>query len=350
MTILRWILYAVFALLGYWLGLGLEQGNLIAYNPVPLVGSTNRLFLSIFGVLVGALSIPRLIPWLELQWGKTQAFIKRLPPEIPVAITVASGVGLLLAVLLTNLLSQIPGFGAIHSVLIAIVLVASLSAFAVVNREYFRFRAPSTSTNRTRGGKVLDTSVLIDGRIGEIAEMGFLEAPLFVPRQVLRELQLFADSSDAQKRAKGRRGLDTLEKLKLTIGLEVLDGVETDDPVDDQIMAEAKRLGAALVTNDHALSQLSRIYGVKTLSVQALSAALRSPLQQGDVLTIAIVKEGKEPGQGVGYLEDGTMVVVDDALPFKGKEVGVVITQAIQTQIGRLLFGKVQVDVEVKKV
>lgn len=349
MTILRWALYLLFAYLGHLLGRALEQNNIIAYNAVPLIGSTNRLFLAIFGVLVGALTVPRLLPWLELQWAKTQIYIKRLPPEIPVAITVASGVGLLLAVLLTNLLSQIPGFGAIHSVLIALVLVASLSAFAVVNREYFRFRAPATTPLKVRGGKVLDTSVLIDGRIGEIAEMGFLDGPLWVPRQVLRELQMFADSSDAQKRAKGRRGLDTLEKLKLTVGLEVVDSIETDDPVDDQILAEAKKLGASLVTNDHALSQLSRIYGVKTLSVQALASALRSPLQQGDVLTIAIVKEGKEPGQGVGYLEDGTMVVVDDALPFKGKEVGVVITQAIQTQIGRLLFGKVQVDVEVKK-
>lgn len=349
MTLLAWIIYIVFAYMGYLLGYQLEQSGLITYNALPIIGSTNRLFLGIFGILVGALSIPRIIPWLVVQWEKTQAFIKRLAPEIPVAITVASGVGLLLAVLLTNLLSQIPGFSAIHSVLIAIVLVASLSAFAVVNREYFRFRSPTTTVHKPRGGKVLDTSVLIDGRIGEVAEMGFLEAPLFVPRQVLRELQMFADSSDAQKRAKGRRGLDTLEKLKLTVGLEVLDSVETDDPVDDQILAEAKKLGAALVTNDHALSQLSRIYGVKTLSVQALASALRSPLQQGDLLTIAIVKEGKEPGQGIGYLEDGTMVVVDDALPFKGKEVGVVITQAIQTQIGRLLFGKVQVEVEIRK-
>ncbi len=128
----------------------------------------------------------------------------------------------------------------------------------------------------------------------------------------------------------------------MSVGLEVLDNSESDEPVDDQILAEAKRLGSALVTNDHALAQLSRIYGVKTLSVQALASALRAPLQQGDTLNITIVKEGKEPGQGVGYLEDGTMVVVDDAIPFKGKEVGVVITQSIQTQVGRLLFGKLQ--------
>ncbi|WP_119361239.1 PIN/TRAM domain-containing protein, partial [Meiothermus luteus] len=193
-----------------------------------------------------------------------------------------------------------------------------------------------------KGGKVLDTSVLIDGRVAEVASMGFLEGPLFVPKQVLRELQQFADATDAQKRAKGRRGLETLERLKTSVGLEVLEYPESDDPVDDQILAQAKELGAALVTNDHALAQLSRIYGVKTLSIQALASALRTPLQQGDFLNITIVKEGKEPGQGVGYLEDGTMVVVDDAIAYKGKEVGVVVTQAIQTQVGRLLFGRLR--------
>lgn len=311
-------------------------------QPLGSLTSLNQMYLGVVGLLVGFLLVPRLTHWLEQRWVLTQNWLKQLPPEIPVAITAASGLGLLLAVLLTNLLNQIPGFSAIHSLIIATVLVVSLSAFAVANREYFRLARPTPPPSKPRGGKLLDTSVLIDGRIADIAEVGFLEGPLFVPRQVLRELQQFADSSDAQKRAKGRRGLDTLERLKLSVGLEVLDSSESDEPVDDQILAEARRLGSALVTNDHALAQLSRIYGVKTLSVQALASALRAPLQQGDTLSITIVKEGKEPGQGVGYLEDGTMVVVDDAIPFKGKEVGVVITQSIQTQVGRLLFGKLQ--------
>ncbi|MER3484342.1 MAG: hypothetical protein C4332_15555, partial [Meiothermus sp.] len=283
---------------------------------------------------------------------RAQVWMKKLPPEVGVAVTIASGLGLLFSVLLTNLLNQIPGFLPIHSLIIAAVLVMSLSAFAVVNRDWFRLvrPVPPPAPSKLKGGKVLDTSVLIDGRIGDVAEMGFLEGPLLAPRQVLRELQMFSDASDPQKRAKGRRGLDTLERLKLSVGLEVMETQETDDPVDDQILSEAKKIGAALVTNDHALAQLSRIYGVKTLSIQALASVLRAPLQQGDQLSITIVKEGKEPGQGVGYLEDGTMIVVDDALPFKGKEVPVVITQAIQTQIGRLLFGKVQADLDAPPV
>jgi len=348
MSVMQWVLYGLFAYLGYRLGVWLEASNLIGSSPLGSLTSLNRLYLGVVGLLLGFLLVPRLTYWAERRWEHAQAWLKKLPPEIPVAVTVASSLGLLLAVLLTNLLSQIPSFSAIHSLIIAAVLVGSLSAFAIANREYFRLNPPPTHPSKARGGKVLDTSVLIDGRIGEVAETGFLEGPLFVPRQVLRELQQFADSSDAQKRAKGRRGLDTLERLRLSVGLEVLEGSETDEPVDDQILAEAKRRGAALVTNDHALAQLSRIYGVKTLSVQALASALRAPLQQGDTLSITIVKEGKEPGQGVGYLEDGTMVVVDDAIAFRGKEVGVVITQSIQTQVGRLLFGKLQIEGDVR--
>jgi len=344
MNIVRWVLYGLFAYSGYQAGVWLEANHLIGSSPLGSLTSLNRLYLGLVGLLIGFLLVPRLIDLAGRRWEHAQAWLRQLPPEIPVAITVASGLGLLLAVLITNLLSQIPGFTAIHSLIIAAVLVGSLSAFAIANREYFRLARPSSQASKPRGGKVLDTSVLIDGRIADVAEMGFLEGPLFVPRQVLRELQQFADASEAQKRAKGRRGLDTLERLKLSVGLEVLDNPETNDPVDDQILGEAKRLGAALVTNDHALAQLSRIYGVKTLSIQALASALRAPLQQGDTLSITIVKEGKEPGQGVGYLEDGTMVVVDDAIPFKGKEVGVVITQSIQTQVGRLLFGKLQTE------
>ncbi|MCL6527523.1 MAG: TRAM domain-containing protein [Thermaceae bacterium] len=342
MNLLQLLLYALFAFAGYRLGLMLESVPWLGGGPENL-SNLNRLYLGVVGLLVGFLLIPRLAHGLERRWEAVRAWFKGLPPEVGVAVTVASGLGLLISVLLTNLLNQIPGFLPIHSLIIAAVLVMSLSAFAVVNREYFRLVRPTPPpTPKLRGGKVLDTSVLIDGRIADVAEMGFLEGPLLAPRQVLRELQIFSDSPDPQKRAKGRRGLDTLERLKLTVGLEVMETQETDDPVDDQILSEAKKIGAMLVTNDHALAQLSRIYGVRTLSIQALASVLRTPLQQGDQLSITIVKEGKEPGQGVGYLEDGTMIVVDDALPYKGKEVPVVITQAIQTQVGRLLFGKLQ--------
>ncbi len=195
MSMVRWILYGLFAYMGYRVGVWLEANNLIGSSPLGSLTSLNQLYLGVVGLLMGFLLVPRLTDWLERRWVRTQDWLKQLPPEIPVALTTASGLGLLLAVLLTNLLNQIPGFSAIHSLIIATVLVVSLSAFAVANREYFRLARPAPPPSKPRGGKLLDTSVLIDGRIADIAEVGFLEGPLFVPRQVLRELQQFADSS-----------------------------------------------------------------------------------------------------------------------------------------------------------
>lgn len=340
MNLLQFLLYALMALIGYRLGLFLESKGLLSSGPGAQVFSLNRIYLLAVGLLVGFLLVPRLMRWIENRFERLQAWLKKLPPEVPVAVTVASSAGLLLSVLINSLLSQFPGFSPYHSVGLALVAVGLLNLIALANRDYFRLRGVASPT-RIRGGKLLDTSVLVDGRIGDVAELGFLEAPLFAPQMVLRELQMLADSSDGGRRSRGRRGLDTLERLKASCGLEVIDTPQSaSDPVDEQLLALARATGAALVSNDTALLQLARIYGVKALSIQALSAALKSPYIAGEIVRITIVKEGKEPGQGIGYLEDGTMVVVDDGINFRGQEIPVIITQAIQTQVGRLLFGK----------
>jgi uncharacterized protein YacL len=180
----------------------------------------------------------------------------------------------------------------------------------------------------------------VDGRLPEVAATGFLEGPLYVPHFVLKELQHFADSPDPLRRVKGRRGLEALERLKELLPLEVAEEAPKGESVDEKLLFLARDLGAALVTNDLALLQMARIYGVKALSVQALAQALRPQLQVGDTLKLLIFKEGKEPHQGVGYLEDGSMVVVDEGIRYKGQEIEVVITQAIQTQVGRLFFAR----------
>lgn len=338
MGFVRLLAYLLFIYLGY------QAGSLVdALASSAGALSLNRIYLAVVGLLVGFLLVPRLTYTLEWAFVRMQERIKALPPEVPVALTVASTIGLLLSVLLTSLLSQWEGFSPVLSLVLAGILITLLSAVALANREYFKPRQPVSPQPglRSRGGKLLDTSILIDGRVAEVVELGFLEGPLYVPQFILRELQYHADASDAQRRAKGRRGLETLERLKNSTTLEVIEeSAKNDDPVDDQLLALARRMGSALVTNDHALLQLARIYGVKALSVQALAAALRSPHAAGESLRITIVKEGKEPGQGVGYLEDGTMIVVDDALAYRGQEVQVTITQSIQTQVGRLLFAK----------
>jgi len=326
---MRLFFYLVFAFLGYWLALSLEKAGWLPPQSAPL----NRIYLALAGLLSGFLLLPRLearlLPRLDA--------LRRLPPEIPFALTLGTTVGLLLAVLLNSLLAQVPGFRPEHSLLLAFLLVLLFSYLALLYRDAFRQSFPRS---RPQGGKILDTSVLIDGRVAEVAGMGFLEGPLYVPHLVLKELQHFADSPDPLNRAKGRRGLETLERLKGEAGLEVLEETPAGESVDEKLIFLAKARGAALVTNDLALSQMARIYGLKTLSIQALAQALRPQIQVGEVIRLTILKEGREPHQGVGYLEDGSMVVVDEGIRYKGQEIQVVITQAIQTQVGRLFFGR----------
>lgn len=325
------LFYLLFAFLGYQLAVGLEGLGLLPRSAGLL--SLNRLYLTLAGFLTGVLLAPRLEAFLQNRLRR----LRELPPEVPVALTLGATLGLLFTVLVTSLLSQIPGFSPYHSLLLALFLVGLFSYLALGYKEYLRLpQKPS----RPIGGKVLDTSVLVDGRVAEVAATGFLEGPLYVPHFVLKELQHFADSPDPLKRAKGRRGLETLERLKELVVLEVLEEAPKGESVDEKLLFLARDLTAALVTNDLALLQMARIYGVKALSVQALAQALRPQLKVGDTLKLLILKEGKEPHQGVGYLEDGSMVVVDGGIRYRGQEVEVVITQAIQTQVGRLFFAQ----------
>ncbi len=329
---LRLLLYLLFAFLGYQLAVALEGLGLLPKSLGLL--SLNRLYLTLAGLLTGILLAPRLEIFLEKRLRK----LKELPPEVPVALTLGATLGLLLTVLLTTLLAQIPGFSPYHSLLLALSLVGLFAYLALGYKEYLRLPHPKKTGEP--GGKVLDTSVLVDGRLAEVAATGFLEGPLYVPHFILKELQHFADSPDPLKRAKGRRGLEALERLKELLPLEVVEEAPKGESVDEKLLFLARDLGAALVTNDLALLQMARIYGVRALSVQALAQALRPQLQVGDTLKILIFKEGKEPHQGVGYLEDGSMVVVDEGIRYKGQEIEVVITQAIQTQVGRLFFAR----------
>ena len=329
---MRLLFYLLFALLGYQLAVALEGLGLLP-KALGLL-SLNRLYLTLAGLLTGVLLAPRLEIFLEKRLRK----LKELPPEVPVALTLGATLGLLLATLLTTLLSQVPGFSPYHSLFLAVVLVGLFAYLALGYKDYLR--PPAKRREREEGGKVLDTSVLVDGRLPEVAATGFLEGPLYVPHFVLKELQHFADSPDPLRRAKGRRGLEALEKLKELLPLEVVEEAPKGESVDEKLLFLARDLGAALVTNDLALLQMARIYGVKALSVQALAQALRPQLQVGDTLKLFIFKEGKEPHQGVGYLEDGSMVVVDEGIRYKGQEIEVVITQAIQTQVGRLFFAR----------
>ncbi len=194
-----------------------------------------------------------------------------------------------------------------------------------------------------RSFKILDTSVIIDGRIADIAETGFLDGIIVTPQFVLRELQLVADSSDSLKRNRGRRGLDVLQRLQKIATLQI-QIVEDDFPsvreVDMKLIELAKLYEAKIVTNDFNLNKVAQLQGVEVLNINELANSLKPIVLPGEIMKVFILKEGKEYGQGVAYLDDGTMVVVDNARKLIGKTVEIAVTSVLQTTAGKMIFGK----------
>lgn len=189
--------------------------------------------------------------------------------------------------------------------------------------------------------KILDTSVIIDGRIADLCETGFIEGSLVIPQFILHELQKIADSSDPLKRAKGRRGLDILNRIQKQVDIDVKI-TDQDFPrirdVDSKLIALAKEVGAKIITNDFNLNKVAELHGVTVLNINQLANALKPVVLPGEVMKVQIIKEGKEQGQGIGYLDDGTMVVVDSAKKYLGKQVEVSVTSVLQTTAGRMIF------------
>lgn len=197
--------------------------------------------------------------------------------------------------------------------------------------------------------KILDTSVIIDGRISDICETGFLEGTFVLPQFILQELQYIADSSDPLKRARGRRGLDILHKIQKMADLNVKI-IEEDFPkvkdVDSKLVALAKVLNAKIITNDFNLNKVAELQGVAVLNINELTNAVKPVVLPGETMKVFVLKEGKEVGQGVAYLDDGTMVVVENARRYIGKNVEVAVTSVLQTTAGRMIFTRLKEDAE----
>ena len=200
--------------------------------------------------------------------------------------------------------------------------------------------------------RILDTSVIIDGRIADIADTGFLEGNLMVPRFVLDELQYIADSSDSLKRTRGRRGLDILNRMQRSSGIYI-DVVDHDFPkikgVDAKLVALAKKTSGKIITNDFNLNKVAELQGIKILNVNELANALKPVVLPGELMTVKIIKDGKEPGQGVGYLDDGTMIIVDNAQKYQGVTVEALVTSVLQTTAGRMIFSELKSVIAEKK-
>jgi uncharacterized protein YacL len=225
------------------------------------------------------------------------------------------------------------------------IVLSFLSVLTILHmKDDFKFVIPFIELKREGGGAkpiVLDTSAIIDGRIADVIDTHVIDTQIIVPRFVLNELQQVADSADELKRARGRRGLDLLNRLRKVKGVEVHE-VELPDVqgVDSKLVRLAKNIDARIVTTDFNLNKVAQVQGVDVINLNDLANALRPVLLQGEKLSIKIVKHGQSAGQGVGYLEDGTMVVAEECAGRVGQQVDLTVTNVLQTSAGRLIFGR----------
>jgi uncharacterized protein YacL len=221
----------------------------------------------------------------------------------------------------------------------------------IQTKDEFRFIIPYVEfSKQVKGSKplVLDTSVIIDGRIADICDTRFIDAKLIVPRFVLQELQSVADSSDKLKRNRGRRGLDMLKRMQNNNKVELvmhdanIAELREIQKVDERLVVLAKVLGARVVTNDYNLNKIAQLQGVEVINLNELANALKSVALPGEMMSVRVVKAGDQIGQGVGYLEDGTMVVVEQGRSAIGQEVAITVTSVLQTPAGRMIFGRME--------
>ena len=328
----------------------LPQSILAQVTNMEGLGTVTAVFGGLIGTGLGLV--------VQTSYRRLERQIKELPPDRLLARAVGLVLGLLIANLMLAPLFLLPipsefGFikpltAVLGSVLFA---VSGMNLADTHGRSLLRLVSPSTlestlvaeGTLKPSKTKVLDTSCIIDGRIEGLLETGFLEGQLLVPQFVLQELQQVADASNDQKRGRGRRGLDVLNRIREVYPNRVLinsEDYEDIPTVDAKLVKLAQELNAALLTNDYNLNKVASFQEVQVLNINDLAQAIRPAYLPGDDIDLKILKEGKEPSQGIGYLNDGTMVVVEEGRDYIGEELEVVVTGSLQTSAGRMIFAR----------
>lgn len=310
----------------------------------PLKAFTYVGLLVVVGILVGFLFASVAFRHL-VQFGDR---LSGMSSTDKIAVLLGLIIGLMVSLLLLpNILQYIHGPGPIVGVVTAGVIVY-LSIWAMMSmkdelRSYFPAAGKTGELERAyQKPKILDTNVIIDGRIADICRTGFIEGQIMVPSFIVEELQHIADSADSLRRARGRRGLDILTQMRKEMGLAVkqVDPVDPANPeeVDVRLVKLAKAIDASIVTNDFNLNKVAEIHGVPVLNINELANALKPVVLPGEEMTVTIIKEGKEPQQGIAYLDDGTMVVVESGRDHIGETLDVVVTSVLQTVAGKMIF------------
>ncbi len=277
--------------------------------------------------------------------------------KLPVKVLASSLIGFLVGVALASLINSLlggMGFPFMANYFVRLSLLGGLGYLGLVvgarKGEWLdlkHIRAAFKEEGALERYKVLDTSVIIDGRIADVCETGFIDGTLVVPQFILRELQRVADSSNSLKRNRGRRGLDILQKIKkqphINVQISELDFPNIKE-VDLKLLEVCKHLGGKIITNDFNLNKVAQLRGIEVLNINELANALKPVVLPGEMMSVFVIKEGKEPTQGVAYLDDGTMVVVDNARKVIGKTIKVVVTSVLQTTAGKMIFGKYEYE------
>ena len=338
--LLRLVGMAVFAVGGWQVGVMLAGRTDTPYIRYVLV-------LSLAGAALGLLLTPFLTV-RPLAW--TRRKIRQLPAHQLFSGIIGLVIGLIIAALLALPLSLLPPpFGEvlpfIGAILFgyfgaAIMVMRQKDLFTLVGGQFSR-----DGTARDGGIVLLDTSVIIDGRIADISQTGFIRETMVIPRFVLNELQHIADSADPLRRNRGRRGLDMLNKLQKdsVVPIRITDmDVEEFREVDDKLVRLARNQHCPIITNDFNLNRVAELQGVVVLNVNELANAVKAVVLPGETLHVRVIQEGKEAGQGVGYLDDGTMVVVENGRRYIGNGVDVIVSKVLQTSAGRMIFAQLE--------
>lgn len=333
--------------------------ELVADNP--RYADTVNVGMGMIGLLLGGFFGPRIAD-LIIGAGKS---LEKMSATDKIAVGIGATVGVFVTFLLSNILSALikdPPVAlriGILSLLGVIFIYLGIVAMMSMKTELVAILArggPVSDQEKaeeslpTANCKILDTNVIIDGRIADVCRTGFLEGTLYVPGFVLEELQHIADSGDSLKRARGRRGLDILNNMQKELPLIVrswdkaLERAAQEDEVDTRLVKLAKALDGVIVTNDFNLNKVAALQGVQVLNVNELANALKPVVLPGEVMIVGIVKEGKEANQGVAYLDDGTMIVVEDGRRYINQTMGVIVTSVLQTVAGKMIFARVRGD------
>jgi uncharacterized protein YacL len=316
----------------------------------PLTSNVSALVFSLVGALFGLI----LTPYVTTRPARiARSVIRELPAEVLVTSIIGLIFGLIVAALFSvpfGLLPQ-PFSQWVPSVVAVIAAYLSITIFSFRATDVFRLARDLFRSNQnnfmgirtqTDVKILLDTSVIIDGRVLDISKTGFIFGQLMVPQFVLAELQHIADSGDVLRRSRGRRGLEILEALQeqSKAPISVIDSDAEDREVDAKLVTLARQMGALLMTNDFNLNRVAELQGVPVLNINELANAVKAIFLPNEVITIQVIAEGREQDQGVGYLEDGTMVVVEDGKRYMDRTLDVVVTRMIQTAAGKMYFAR----------